>query len=181
MGHAKTRTPEDDEFARVEAKAERRHRRQADADEKRARAPKSRGLRSQGDVGIIEADRPLIDNPRGRRAEPTRFDAMPIAGHERLAGYDTPVMTRDETVRYPCPETDRRPLPRKPAAGPDAMKIEAAEAHDLQQSSEDAVADAIRDASDDAVDDLAFDEHVAATDLPRRSRSEDEDDEDKDF
>lgn len=180
MGHAKQRMRNDDEFTRVEAKADRRDRRQDAADEKMARAPKSRGLRSQGDVGIIAADRPLIDNPRGRRAEPTRFDAMPIAGHERLPGYQTPVTMRDENVPYPGPREDLpAQMPRKPPAGPDAMRIQPEEAHDLQQASEDSVTDAIEDASEEAFDDAAFDEHVASTDLSRRSRSED--DEDKDF
>src|SRR5688572_15904647 len=108
MGRAKQRST-DDEFSRIEAKAERRERRQADAEDKMARGPRSRGLRSQGDVGIVETDRPRIDNPRGRRAAPTRFDAMPIAGHERLAGYDTPVTTRDENVHYPGPLEEPRP------------------------------------------------------------------------
>lgn len=177
MGHAKQRTRKDDEFARVESKAERRERRQANLEDKASRVPKSRGLRSQGDVGIVEADHPRVDNPRGRRAAPTRFDAMPIAGHERLRGYDTPVTTRDETVRYPG--TDRTmPTARKPPAGPDAMKIEPEERHDLQQASEDSVHDAIEEASEEAFDEAAFDEHVASTDLPRRSRSEDDDEDD---
>ena len=178
MGHAKQRTRKEDEFTRVEAKAERRHRLQANAQEKASRAPKSRGLRSQGDVGIVQADRPLIDNPRGRRAAPTRFDAMPIAGHERLPGYDTPVTTRDETMRYPRPEADRSsPLPRRPPAGPDAMKIQADEARDLQQASEDAVTDSIHEASDEAVDEAAYEEHVASSDRPRRSTPEVDEDE----
>lgn len=178
MGRGKQRNM-DDEFTRVEAKADRRDRRQADADEKMARAPKSRGLRSQGDVGIVQADRPLMDNPRGRRAEPTRFDAMPIAGHERLAGYHTPVTTRDENMHYPGPELNRASISSETGAGPDAMKIDADQVHDLQHSSEDAVTEAVQEASEEAVDDAAFDEHVASTDLAPRSRPED--DEDKDF
>lgn len=182
MGHGKQRRHHDDEFARVVAKADRRDRRQADAAEKAARGPKSRGLRSQGDVGIIASDRPLIDNPRGRRAEPTRFDAMPIAGHERLPGYDTPVTTRDESVHYPGPRNDpQTSMPRRPAAGPDAMKIQPEEAHDLQQASQDAVSDDVQEASEEAFDDAAFDEHVASTDLPQPARSEDEEDDDKAF
>ncbi|HEX9815972.1 MAG TPA: hypothetical protein VGB18_03240 [Candidatus Thermoplasmatota archaeon] len=182
MAHAKHRTAQDDEFTRIEAKADRRDRRQADADEKAAHPPKSRGLRSQGDVSILEADRPRVDNPRGRRAKPTRFDAMPIAGHERLRGYDTPITTRDESMHYPGPlEDPRAQMPRKPPAGPDAMRIRPEEAHDLQQASEDSVTDAIEDASEKAFDDASFDEHVGSTDLSRRSRSADQDEQDKVF
>lgn len=108
-----------------------------DAAPKAAGDKQASGLRSQGAVAVVDAaERKEAPKIQGRRAAPTRHDAMEIAGHERLAGYGN--------------QSDRGPVP--PVNGFDAKEALREEDKELQHSSEDAVADdaeAEKDASTD--------------------------------
>lgn len=79
----------DDERDQAERKAGRRNRRQDDADAKASdsRLPEER-LRPRS-IRIVRKGHPDEAHEEGGRPEPTRYDAMPIAGHKRLPGYET--------------------------------------------------------------------------------------------
>lgn len=90
---------DNDEQEQAERKAGRRNRRQDDADAKASdyRIPEQR-LRSRS-IRIVRKGHPDEPDGRGRRAEPTRYDAMQIAGHKRLPGYETPPPSREASAR----------------------------------------------------------------------------------
>src|SRR5687768_11087800 len=169
MGRTKQRTHNEDEFTRMQAKADRRERREADAQEKIDHAPKPRGLRSQGDVGVPAPEGAAPDPRRGRRAAATRFDAMPIAGHERLPGYNAPVTTDDEEYLEPGPGAQRPAPPGKPPERPPSAAA-AEEALDPRPPSREAPEDASQETGGVAPPGAGG----TPTHRPRRTRSRSE-------
>lgn len=120
----------------------------------------SKGLKSQGEINMVPANnapKPAQEG-MGKRSEPTRHDAMEIAGHKRLPGYDTPV----KEAGAPSLVTNAGPKvgPQKTSEPPELEAMAKPEIPDLKEvaldadrelkhSSEDAEADRLEGKDDE--------------------------------
>lgn len=93
------RWDENEAYAWKLAKSERRRRRERELEDKQRSTQRPAGLRSQGEAGSVRTDRAAAANSPGRRAAPTRYDAMAIAGHQRLPGWEMTTNPEDSTAR----------------------------------------------------------------------------------
>lgn len=193
---------EDDALKNETLKLDRRARRDHEAAAKEKADQGPGGLRSQGEVKVVDAKMP--DGPakvQGRRTPPTRHDAMEIAGHERLPGYKSvpgaPARaTVDAAAIDPAPAPARadevasataaKPvavevadLPKadvaKPAADPAAVEAGLEATRELTHSAEDAVADdeEDKDAAKADTEDDGEEEDAGARKRDRELDSED--------